>query len=151
MKANLNWIQGMQFECDNHGLKTMIDATAEHGGSDSAPNPKELVLNAMMGCTAMDVVAMLTKMRQQIETFHMDIEAQKTTHHPTHFKSAQINYVLKGNLEAAKVLKAVEASMTKYCGVNFMISQTCEISYKVTLNGEEIGAAPVNFITPPSE
>lgn len=148
MKSNLSWVENMQFRCDTHGLITTIDAAKEHGGSDAGPSPKELVLNAMMGCTAMDVVAILKKMRQEITEFKMEIEAEKTTEHPIHFKSAELVYLLKGNIEPEKALKAVDSSLTRYCGVNYMISKTCQISYRIVLNDSTIKQGLVNFIEP---
>ncbi|MGE3608347.1 MAG: OsmC family protein [Bacteriovoracaceae bacterium] len=145
MKADLRWIHNMAFECNNHGIKTFTDATLDTGGEDKGPTPKELVLNAMMGCTAMDVVSILKKMRQEIKEFKMDIEAEKTTEHPTHFKTALINYYLTGELDAEKVKKAVDSSLTKYCGVNYMISFTCDINFKVIVNQVEIHSGKVNF------
>lgn len=144
MKASLNWLENMRFSCDNHGLVSSMDASVDLGGG-SAPTPKELILNAMMGCTAMDVVSMLKKMRQEIHQFKMEIEAEKTTEHPTHFKTAQLIYFLEGVIDEEKAIKAVTASMEKYCGVNFMISKTCEISYKVILNNKEIKIGFTNF------
>ena len=151
MKANLSWVDNMLFRCENHGVITSIDALKEHGGSDSAPNPKELILNAMMGCTAMDVVSMLKKMRQEIKEFKMQIEAVKTTEHPVHFKTALLVYDLKGEIEAEKAIKAVDSSLTKYCGVNYMISLSCDISFRLLLNGELIKQGPVKFIQPQEE
>ena len=151
MKANLSWIENMKFVCDNHGLSTTMDAEAEHGGTSAGPSPKEQVLNAMMGCTAMDVVAILKKMRQEMTEFKMEIEAEKTTAHPIHFKTAVLIFRLQGNLEAEKVLKAVESSLSKYCGVNYMISKSCAISFKVFLNNNMIKEGPVKFIEPNKE
>lgn len=151
MKASLNWIQKMQFNSDNHGLISTIDATEEHGGSNLGPSPKELVLNAMMACTAMDVVAILNKMRQEILEFTMEIEAEKTTEHPIHFRTALLIYKLKGKIEPDKAIKAVESSLTKYCGVNYMISKTCEIHFNLILNETIIKQGPVNFIAPKTE
>ena len=148
MKSNLTWVENMQFRCDTHGLITTIDAAKEHGGNDAGPNPKELLLNAMMGCTAMDVVAMLKKMRQEITEFKMEIEAEKTTEYPVHFKSAELVYFISGPVDPEKVIKAVESSLTKYCGVNYMISKTCAITFKILLNGSVIKLGPVNFIEP---
>ena len=146
MKANLSWIENMKFVCDNHGLSTVMDAEVQHGGSGAGPTPKELVLNAMMGCTAMDVVAMLKKMRQEITEFKMEIEAEKNTTHPIHFKTAILIFRFQGSLEADKVIKAVELSLSKYCGVNYMISKTCAISFKIFLNDNMIKQGPVIFI-----
>jgi len=151
MKASLSWKKKMQFECQNDEHKTIIDATPEHGGDSSAPSPKELVLNAMMGCTAMDVVSILTKMRQEITSFDMEINAEKTKAHPVHFKTAELIFKLKGKIEADKAMRAVDSSLTKYCGVNYMISKTCQITFKIILNEEIIKMGPVVFIEPQQE
>jgi len=148
MKANLTWSENMKFVCDNHGILTTMDASPEHGGDNSGPTPKDLLLNAMMGCTAMDVMSMLKKMRQTVASFKMDIEAEKTTVHPIHFKTAILSFHFYGDLESEKVIKAVDASLTKYCGVNYMISKTCAISFKVFLNDDMIKEASVEFIEP---
>ncbi len=148
MNAKLVWNGNMKFTSDNHGLISVMDAAKEHGGDDSGPNPKELVLNAMMGCTAMDVVAILKKMRQNIAEFKMEIEAEKTTVHPIHFESAVLIFLLKGDLDPEKVIKAVDSSLTKYCGVNYMISKTCRISFRILVNDQIIKTGPVNFIQP---
>jgi putative redox protein len=148
MMAKMSWAGNMVFHCENHGVLSLIDASKEHGGADSAPTPKELVLNAMMGCTGIDVVLMLKKMRQEVEEFKMEIEAEKTNAHPIHFKTADLVYLFKGSLDPEKVIKAVESSLTKYCGVNYMISKTCKISFKIFLNEEMIKQGPVQFISP---
>jgi putative redox protein len=145
MEASLRWMENMLFECDNHGLKTAIDATTEAGGGSEAPTPKELVLNAMMGCSAMDVIAILRKMRLAPTRFEMKINAEKSSEHPIHFTKATLFFNLTGDVPAEKIIKAVDASLTKYCGVNFMISQTCDIDFKVTLNGNMIHQGKVNF------
>lgn len=151
MNASLTWVEGMKFRSDNHGLISTIDAALEHGGTDQGPTPKELVLNAMMGCTAMDVVAMLKKMRQEISEFKMDIEAEKTSIHPIHFKNAILIFKIGGDVDPEKAIKSVDASLSKYCGVNYMISKTCAISYKLFINGNLVKEAPVKFIEPASE
>lgn len=145
MEAKLIWVEKMLFEAQNRTLVTALDAMPDHGGSDEAPTPKELVLNAMMGCTAMDVVSMLKKMRQNVKSYHLEISAEKTTDHPTHFKTAIIKHFLQGEIAPDKIMKSVEASMTKYCGVNYMISKTCDISYEVFLENILIGSGKANF------
>jgi putative redox protein len=135
----------MSFALDNRGIKTVTDATPEAGGHDAGPTPKELVLNAMLGCTAMDVVSILRKTRQEFTAFTMDNEAEKTADHPIHFKTSLLTFRVEGPVASDKLLKAVEASLTKYCGVNYMISLSCEISYLVLLNGSEVGRGKVAF------
>ncbi len=137
----------MEFECDNRGIRSSMDASPEAGGKGLAPTPKELVMNAMMGCTAMDVVSILKKMRQEIREFWMENEVEKTGVHPIHFKKALLTFQLNGNLDADKVQKAVELSLSKYCGVNYMISFTCDIRYRIVLNGTEISNGKAIFPT----
>lgn len=148
LNASLNWVNGMEFECDNHGHKCTIDAFPQFGGQDKGPSPKELVLNAMMGCTAMDVVSILKKMKQEISSFKMEIGADKTKEAPVHFKTAELVFILEGKIEPEKALKAVESSLTKYCGVNYMISKTCKINFRLQVNGQMIKTGSVDFIEP---
>lgn len=145
MNAKLSWVDKMQFKCNNHGHELTIDATPEHGGQDLGPSPKELVLNAMMGCTAMDVVSILKKMRQEIISFKMDIDAEKNLEHPVHFKTAILRFHLEGPIDEEKAIRAVDSSLTKYCGVNYMISKTCEITYELFLNKKSIKIGSANF------
>lgn len=148
MKAQMKWLGKMAFEIDNHGIKTKTDATKDVGGEEQAPTPKELVLNAMMGCTAMDVVSIMKKMRQDFDNFSLEIDAEKTTSHPTHFKNAEIKFYMNGEVSPEKLIKAVEASLTKYCGVNYMISKTCDIGYRIILNDNEIKTGKADFVEP---
>jgi putative redox protein len=148
MQAKLKWENGMHFVCTNGAIQTHMDATIEHGGSGHGPTPKELVLNAMMGCTAIDVVAILKKMRQEITSFSMEIEAEKTLAHPVHFKTALLIFKLHGPIEPEKALKAVDSSLTKYCGVNYMISRRCAIRYQLEVNDQVVANSAVQFIEP---
>jgi putative redox protein len=148
MKATLKWQSDMSFQCENHGLNSITDASPEHGGKDLGPSPKELLLNAMMGCTAMDVVTILKKMREPINTFLMEIEVEKTLLHPVHFKWAKLSYHLTGEIDPQKIIKAVNSSLTKYCGVNYIISKTCHISYQIFLNGNFVSEGNAEFIEP---
>ncbi len=145
LNAEIQWQSEMHFECYNHSLISHMDATEDHGGHNLGATPKELLLNAIMGCTAMDVMALLKKMRQNALTFDMKAHAEKTQEHPTHFKTVNLEYHLSGDLEPEKVIKSVTLSMTKYCGVNYMISKTCPIFYKVFLNEKIILESQANF------
>ncbi len=149
MHAAIKWQkEGMKFECDNNGIKTPMDHAMIEGQKAVGPSPKELLLNAMMGCTAMDVIAILKKMRQPLEDMNVTIDAVKNTEHPIHFKHALIEFHLQGDIAEEKALKAVNSSLTKYCGVNYMASKTCEIEYKIFINKDEKATGKANFITP---
>ncbi len=145
MNARLSWKKGKRFACDNRGIETFIEATPDHGGEGLAPTPKELLLNAMMGCTAIDVVSILQKMRQDFSSFEIDGEATQNDTHPIHFVQALLRFRVLGPVLPEKLVKAVESSLTKYCGVNFMVSKTCEIRFLVSLNGAEIHSGTVSF------
>lgn len=141
MHSKLIWKSNMNFECINNQHSTQIDAPTDHGGQGLGPTPKELLLNAMMGCTAMDSVSILNKMRQKIDSFKMEIEAEKNDEHPIHFIHAHMQFFFEGELEESKVIKAVTKSLTQYCGINYMISKTCEIKYTILLNKTQIYSA----------
>lgn len=148
MAATMNWLGAMNFETDNRGIKTQMDATIEHGGNNLAPTPKELVMNAMMGCTAVDVVSTLQKMRQKIDRYTMSIDVEKNTEYPIYFTKANLVFNLFGEIEAEKLIKAVDSSLTKYCGVNYMISKVCEITYDLYLNEQKIKSGKTGFTDP---
>ena len=147
MIASMKWMKAMEFQCTNGDHLVTIDATKEHGGNNLGPSPKELLLNAMMGCTGMDVVSILSKMRQVIENFSMEIETVNTQEHPVHFKTALLKFYFSGNLEKEKIEKAVDLSLSKYCGVNFIVSKSCDMSYQIHLNRELITTNTVKFVT----
>lgn len=145
LKAKMQWTSDMEFQCFNRDHKITLDATAEHGGKNNGPSPKELLLDSMMGCTGMDVVAILNKMRQKIESFEMEISAVKTLELPVHFETAVLRFLINGPIEKDKAIKAVDLSLSKYCGVNFIVSKSCKITYELMLNGQTIKTAPVGF------
>lgn len=138
MEARLSWTKGMQFECNNHGVISYLDASVEHGGGGEFASPKELLLNAMMGCTGIDVLMTLKKMRQEVEDLRIEVRAQQTDDYPVHFYSATLLYRMVGNIDEVKLKKAIKASLTQYCGISYMVSKTCKISYEIHLNDQLI-------------
>ncbi|MBL7664383.1 MAG: OsmC family protein [Bacteriovoracaceae bacterium] len=150
MNARIDWKNGMAFECENRGIKSTIDASVDHGGKNLGPTPKEIVINGMLGCTAMDVVSILSKMRQKIESFHMEAEIQKNQSPPVYFTHAHLKYFLYGEIASDKAIKAVESSLTKYCGVNYMISKVCKIEYSLHVNDKLVQQGETAFIDPMS-
>lgn len=120
---------------------TKIDAHTvpmdSHGpiGGDSAPTPKELLLAAVCGCTAMDVISLMRKYKQEVKTFAIEGTADQTEHHPKIFKQVKLTYRFTGNIDAAKAHEAVHLSQSLYCGVSAMISKAVPISYSIEING----------------
>lgn len=114
-------------------------------GSDTAPTPKQLLLAGVAGCTAMDVVALLKKYRQEIESFDVEVEGEASSGYPSVFPELRLTFRLHGKIESEKALEAVRLSQTKYCGVSAMISKGVPIHYVVELNGVQVGAGNAQF------
>lgn len=142
MKCRAKWDGQMSFQSQMREHVLVMDAKKEHGGQNMGPTPKELVLSGIVGCTAMDVVALLKKFKEPFTEFFVSAEASMTEGHPVIFKEVHLLFEVNGSSEvkADQVLKAVSLSMNKYCGVSAMISKASPIFYKIQLNGEEIGS-----------
>jgi putative redox protein len=124
----------MQFDALVSGHHVVMDALPAVGGEDSGPRPKELMLASLAGCTGMDVVSILKKMRIEIESFDIEIIADITEEHPKHYTAMHIIYKLKGkNMDAEKVKKAVDLSQEKYCGVSEAYRKAMSLTYEIQI------------------
>ncbi|HKJ40917.1 MAG TPA: OsmC family protein, partial [Sunxiuqinia sp.] len=124
----------MQFDAEVSGHKVVMDATPEVGGNDIGARPKQLMMAALAGCTGMDVISMLKKMRVKVDEFDIDIEADMTEEHPKHYYKVHIIYKFKGqDLDEAKLKKAVDLSQDRYCGVSFTYRQTMDLTYEIVI------------------
>lgn len=145
MKLMCNWNEKMKFTAESDSHKVDMDAKSPIG-TDTALTPKQLLLAGICGCTAMDVVALLKKYKQPLESFQIEADTTPTQGvYPEIFKNVRLVFKLKGQLDSKKVLEAVTLSQTKYCGVSAMVSKTVPISYTVELNGENIGEGHADF------
>jgi putative redox protein len=145
MKIQCTWHEKMRFSAEADQHKTEMD-TKPPIGEGSAHSPKQLLLAAICGCTGMDVVALLKKYKQPIESFQVDAEADSTEgKQPVVFKSVRLTFQLAGPLDSVKVLEAVHLSQTRYCGVSAMLSKATPIFYTVELNGGNIGEGRAEF------
>lgn len=133
-KTEVKWTGGMSFEATLGEHKIIIDADESVGGENKGPKPKPLMLVALAGCTGMDVVSMLKKMKVELDGFNVNVEANLTEDHPKYFDEFFIHYTFKGkDLPLAKLEKAVNLSQEKYCGVSEMYSKFAKIDYKITI------------------
>ncbi len=125
---------GMSFETQFGNHKLIIDADLTFGGEDKGPKPKPLVLNALTGCTGMDVVSLLNKMRVEFKDFEIKVDAEMTEEHPKYYNKIHLIYVIKADeTNRAKVEKAVNYSQERYCGVSFMLSKSSEITHEIDM------------------
>lgn len=136
MKTTVKWTEKMAFSSQtNSGHEIKIDASEEAGGTNSGARPMELLLNAVAGCTGIDIISILTKMRLNPTTFYMEVEGIRAEEHPKRFTDINIHYVLEGELPEEKVVRAIQLSKDKYCSVAHSLSAAITASYSI--NGGE--------------
>ena len=133
--VEINWQEKMAFEVEVAGHKLIIDAGEKVGGENKGPQPKPFMLVALGGCTAMDVVSILKKMRVELDDFKVRVEGDLTEEHPKHFNKMKVIYEFTGkNLPKAKIEKAVNLSEERYCGVSASYKKAMELSSEIILN-----------------
>ena len=131
---NVRWLEGMSFEAELDGFKVAIDAVPEFGGKSKGPKPKPLMMVALAGCTGMDIVSLLNKMRVDYESLNIKIDGELTEEHPKHFTKMKVIYELKGkNIDIKKVQKAVDLSKEKYCGVSYSYKGIMDLEYEIRI------------------
>lgn len=134
-KVLLEWKSGMSFIGEVNGHKLVIDADEKVGGNNEGPRPKALMLLALAGCTAMDVVSILNKMRMPYESFDIEVVSNKTEEHPVVYTDFKILYKFKGKeLDAEKIKKAVDLSQERYCGVSAMYKNIAPVTFEIIIN-----------------
>ncbi len=129
-KIDIKWQDEMAFEASMHEntQKIMIDATPNVGGRDLGPRPKTLMLVSLGGCTAMDVISILKKMRVTPDYFNVEVEGELTEEHPKYFHTITVNYTFRGkDLPMDKIKKAVSLSEERYCGVTEMLRHSSKM------------------------
>ncbi len=147
MKAKLKWKDKMVFEGTVDGHQITMDAKPPLG-KNVGPTPKELLALGLGGCTAMDVIALLNKDKRLPQSFEIEVEVDiipTEGKHPAVFSQALLSYVVTGDVEVAQLVEAVRLSQSKFCSVSAMLSKSFPISYRVELNGAEVGAGKARF------
>lgn len=136
MKAKAVWKGKMFFEGTGGGHFTLpMDTSVESGGEDNGFRPVELLLVGLAGCTAMDVISILQKKRQDITDFEVRVvEAERATDHPRVYTNIVLEYVVTGRgVDRAAVERAVELSETKYCSVGNMLDKVAKIDHRIVV------------------
>jgi len=139
MESSVTWRDGMAFDAALEGFTFGIDADPAVGGRGLGPKPKGLVLTALCGCTAMDVISILTKMRVPLTGFSVDASTELTDTHPKVFTAVTVNYRFTGeDLPLAKLQRAVSLSEESYCGVTAMLKKHTQVESAIWVNGERV-------------
>lgn len=130
------WKEKSHFETNNpsgHKL-TMYDASDDNGNTIGF-GPKALMLSSLAGCSGLDVVSLLKKMRAEVTDFKIEVTAELTDEHPKFYNKVKVDYHFSGaELQSEKIQKAVNLSVTKYCGVMEMFRQFAEIETEIHLH-----------------
>lgn len=135
MDAKVIWKNRMSFEgTSDSGFTIPLGTTPEVGGDDDGFRPLELLAVGLAGCTAMDVVSILSKKRQELTSFEVRVHADRQDEHPKVFTHLTIEYVLSGNdLSREAVERAVQLSAEKYCPAQAMFAKIVPIDLKITI------------------
>jgi putative redox protein len=125
----------MMFKAVNeNGVGIELDTGVAYGGSGKNPTPMETLLFAMGGCSGMDVVSILGKMRVGLKSLTIGIEPTRRQDHPKYFEKIKLIFTVSGDgVTEEKVRKAIDLSLEKYCSVSIMLREKAEITYDVRI------------------
>ncbi|AIE60035.1 OsmC family protein [Bacillus methanolicus] len=132
MKTTLSWTGQLAFSgITPSGHEIKIDAAEEIGGQNSGARPMELLLQAIAGCTGIDIIMILQKMRLNPTSFHLEVEGTRAEDHPRRYTDIHIHYALEGELPEDKVIRAIQLSKDKYCSVSQSLNANITASYSI--------------------
>lgn len=136
MDAKVTWTNGMSFTgTADTGFTVPLGADPAVGGANDGFRPLELMAVSLAGCTAMDVISIVRKKQQMVDSFEVKVHADQRTEHPHSFTAIRIEYHFRGsNIDEAAVLRAIELSAVKYCPAQAMLGKVVplEMSYFIS-------------------
>ena len=129
------WKENMVFESDNPSGETLFMDAPDEGIENKGLRPKALMLSSLAGCSGLDVVSLLKKMRAEVDDFKMVVHGELTEEHPRYYQKVVIAYHFYGSdLQEDKINKAVKLSVDQYCGVMEMFRQFAKVTTEVYLH-----------------
>ena len=137
MNISVNWVDGMLMVGKSHsGHSITMDGPPEIGGDNLGVRPMEMLLLGVAGCTMIDVVTTLKKMRQDLMHCETRLNGERADEHPKVFTDIHIQFILKGqDLDPKKVEKAITLSAEKYCSASIMLGKTASITHDFEIVG----------------
>ena len=131
MKTRITWLEDMTYVAQSaSGHALVLDGPPELGGHNLGPRPMEMLLMGMGGCTAVDVVHILRKARQDLRGCELQLEAERADSDPKVFTDIRVHFILTGkNLSTKHVERAIELSAEKYCSASMMLGKTAQSSH----------------------
>jgi putative redox protein len=131
MNSTVKWIDNMMMlGISASGHAVVMDGPEELGGKNLGIRPMEMLLLGMGGCTTIDVVSTLKKMRETVRDCRVEISTQRAEEHPKIFTKIHLHFIIKGtDLNDKKVAKAISLSADKYCSASIMLGKTARITH----------------------
>ena len=135
-KVTTTWKNKMLLESDNPlGKNLLMESGTDFGGSNQGLSPKALMLSSLGGCTGLDVLSLLKKIRVEIEDFKVIVNGELTEEHPKYYDKVSIDYYFTGtDLNEEKIKKVVFLSEERYCGVIKMFRAFAEVTIAIHIN-----------------
>ncbi|MCD6577602.1 MAG: OsmC family protein [Anaerolineaceae bacterium] len=135
MEAKVIWNKRMSFEgTSDSEFKVPLGASPNVGGDNDGFRPMELIAIGLAGCTAMDVISILRKKRQEVSSFEVKVHADLNDEHPKVFNRLAIEYIISGkDISKEAVERAVELSANKYCPAQAMFKKVVPMELKVII------------------
>lgn len=131
---DVKWMGGMAFEAAVQEHRILVDAKEEVGGNNRGPRPKPLLMVSLAGCTGMDVISILKKMKIDPAELNIRVKAEIADEHPKLFTSLHLIYEFRGdNLPLDKLKRAIELSQDKYCGVNATLKKAMPVTWEIRI------------------
>ena len=119
------------------GASVFIDNAST--GEAKGASPMELLLMGVGSCSAIDVISILKKQRQQIDNYHIEVEgSRKKVKEAKPFEAIHVKIFLEGDIAPAKAKRAAELSFDKYCSVSISIEESVKVSHQILINGHEV-------------
>ncbi|MGL4649060.1 MAG: OsmC family protein [Caldilineaceae bacterium] len=142
MNATVTWKHGMSFDATApSGFTLPLGTDPSVGGANDGFRPMELLALGLAGCTAMDVISILSKKRQKISGFEVQVHGDRAEEHPKVYTTMHIHYVVRGEgIDAGAVERAMELSATKYCPAQAMLGKAAEMTMDYEIIEERVTA-----------
>lgn len=136
MRVVVKHLKGMHFQGEGSSkVLTHLDASVTAGGTGHGTSPMELLLISIAGCSGMDIVSILEKMKIKFLRFEIAVEGERASDHPRVFKDIEVVYKFWGDsLAEDKLKRAAQLSMSKYCSVANMIDKAADLTYRIEIN-----------------
>jgi putative redox protein len=131
---NVKWMGDMAFEAAIREHRVLMDANENSGGHNHGPRPKPMLMASLAGCTGMDVMSILKKMKVEVKDLNIRVEGVIAEEHPKIYTAVHLIYEFKGeNMPMDRLVRAIELSQEKYCGVSLSLQKAMPVTWEIKI------------------